>query len=96
MRVAFIASLALLLPGCNNACQDICLEMARFAERNCGITVPDDEVDACIEAQAGEASKDDRQACREFGNQSSIEEEWGCEELESYFSGPQDDTDVAS
>jgi hypothetical protein len=60
--------------------------MARFAEDECGFTVSEAEVDECIDSQRGDASSGDRVACREFGNERSIEEEWGCEELEGYFS----------
>ena len=72
------------LAGCHNACQDICVEMARYAEDECGYTIPDADVDACIEAQK-ESTPEDRQACRQNGNAGTIETEWGCDELENYF-----------
>lgn len=82
MRTLLI--LTLTLAGCQNSCQQICSRMAEFAE-DCGHTVPGDQVKACIEAQAGSASADDRQTCRAFGSLSSIETEWTCEDVAVYF-----------
>jgi hypothetical protein len=86
VRIALFTSIALLpLGACRNSCQQVCVEMAKYAEDECGLTVPDEQIDACIDAQAGDASRDNRGVCRDYGNPSSIEQEWGCEELADYF-----------
>ena len=83
MRLALLA-LTLALPACQNSCQAICGRMARFAE-DCGQTVPQDQVRACIDAQSGSASSEDRQTCRSFGSLSNIESEWTCDDIAVYF-----------
>lgn len=75
----------LLLTSCHNACQDICYEMRDYAENKCGMVVDDGDLDACLQQEAGSASRDDRQACRQYNSQHHIEEEWGCDELQAYF-----------
>ncbi|TNE84539.1 MAG: hypothetical protein EP330_29055 [Deltaproteobacteria bacterium] len=80
-----------LLGGCQNSCQQICSRMARFAE-DCGHTVPQAQIQACIDAQAGAASADDRATCREFGSLSDIEAEWTCDDVAVYFARAVPDT----
>ena len=77
--------LASALSGCKNACQEICPRMASYA-RDCGFEVSDEEVSACVAAQAGAASRDDRATCREFGDRSTLREEFTCDDLEDYWS----------
>ncbi|MFT4623403.1 MAG: hypothetical protein ACI8PZ_002059 [Myxococcota bacterium] len=76
---------AIALGGCRNSCQMICVRMAKVAEDDCGFTVPDDQLSACIERQKGGESKDDRAACREFGDIGSIRNEWTCDQLGEYW-----------
>ena len=71
------------LTGCKNACQDICLEMAVYADE-CGNSVTDDEVDACLESQK-EISDATKDVCSEFGDSETIRVEWSCEELDQYW-----------
>lgn len=78
---AIIALFVVLAAGCHNPCQQLCVRMADYAEE-CGFTVPDSEVDACIEEQA---KPDDKQVCRDFGDAETIRDEWSCEELAAYF-----------
>ncbi len=59
--------------------------MADFADE-CGFTIPDSELDACIEEQADE-SGDDKRLCKDFGDAETIRNNWTCEELEEYW-GP--------
>jgi len=84
MRAALLI-VALSLPGCQNSCQQICGTMAAYA-RDCGHTVPEAQVKACREAQAGEASKDDREICRTAGDGSTLRDEWTCDDLAVYWS----------
>jgi hypothetical protein len=88
-RLAAVALVLALGTACHNACQDICDEMANYAEDKCGFTVGADQIAACVDAEAGKnLDRDDRQACRQFGNRRSIDAEWGCEELADYFDAP--------
>ena len=80
---------ALPMAGCQNSCQALCVRMAKFAEE-CGYTVPDEQVDACIESQKGSASSEDRAVCREFGSLPAIEQEWTCDDVSIYFDSPAD------
>lgn len=77
-----LAALALAaLGGCRNACQDLCVRMANYAEE-CGFTVPDAELDACLEEQA---DAEDRAVCRDFGSPQAIRDEWTCAEMGEYW-----------
>lgn len=75
----------LVLSGCHNACQDICVKMKNYAESECGLVVADDDLATCIDAQAGAASREQRAVCRDYNTQGDIADEWGCEELADYF-----------
>jgi hypothetical protein len=89
MRGAFvIAAVAAVLAGtgCKNSCQQICSRMADYATEDCGLTVSDAEIDACIEREGGSLEAEDKQACRDFGDPDVIRAQWTCEDLESYWS----------
>lgn len=75
----------LALAGCHNACQDICFKMQRYAESECGLVVDEGDLDACLDAQAGSNSRDQRAVCRDYNTERDIADEWGCEELQDYF-----------
>lgn len=88
MRVApFALVAALALTGCRNPCQDLCVQMKLYAEDTCGFTVPDAELDACISDQAI-VTAEEKDICRETGDQGSIENSWDCDALAVYFGGP--------
>lgn len=91
MRLILFASV--LLGGCQNSCQQVCSRMAKFAE-DCGHDVGGDQIQACIDGQAGTASAEDRQTCREFGSLSAIEEEWTCDDVGVYFARARPDTGI--
>ena len=58
--------------------------MKKFA-KDCGIEIDSSEMSDCISRQAGKASRDNRAACREFGDLDSIEEEWTCADIGEYW-----------
>jgi hypothetical protein len=76
----------LLGSGCNNSCQQICTTMKKYA-KDCGLNVDASEVSECVSRQAGKASRNDRAACRAFGDIDSIQEEWTCEDVAEYWGG---------
>ena len=81
--VVVVAALA-GLTACRNACQDICIDMAAVAQDQCGLTVYDDDIDLCIDAQK-DITGEERQACNEFGGEDKIAEEWTCDDIADYF-----------
>lgn len=82
LPVLALAALTLAaLGGCRNACQDICVRMADYAEE-CGFSVPDAELEACLDEQAG---ADDRAVCRDYGSAQAIRDEWTCAEMGEYW-----------
>ncbi len=86
MRAAVLALLtAVVLSGCNNSCQRLCVRMKTFAE-DCGHTVSDAELDACID-QEDAASSEDKDVCSEFGDLGSIQTRWDCEVAGDYWGG---------
>lgn len=81
-----IAIAAMGLSGCNNACQQVCVRMANYAE-DCGITVSDSEIKECIDENSS-AESDLRATCRQYGDASAIRQEWTCDELQEYWDDP--------
>ena len=69
--------------GCQNACQEVCGRMAKYAE-DCGFTVPDEDIDACIDEQA-DAEGELLKSCRQNGSAEDIRNNVTCEFLEDYF-----------
>lgn len=76
--------LPLLLSGCENSCQQICHRMAAYA-RDCGYEVSHADVAACVEAQAGQASANDRAVCRRLGGRADLRSQWTCDDVGAYF-----------
>jgi hypothetical protein len=58
--------------------------MADYA-RDCGFEVSQEEVSACVAAQAGAASREDRAVCRDAGDRATLRAEWTCEDLSDYW-----------
>lgn len=71
--------------GCRNACQQVCVTMASYAEE-CSQPVSDAEIDACIERQSVDLEKEDLQACRDFGDAEVVRAQWTCDDLARYWS----------
>ena len=91
MRLTFSAAVlpllllpAALLAGCNNTCQQLCVEMRDFALDECGYEFSEAEVDTCISEHAGSMlDKGEAGVCRD--GRGKIAEEWDCEEVAAYF-----------
>lgn len=75
-----VAGLA-LLSGCSNPCQQLCLEMASYAEE-CGLTVSSDEVKNCRESFT---NSDQAELCQTWNDPDQVREWWTCEDLEENF-----------
>jgi hypothetical protein len=84
LRAAGLVGLA-LAAGCRNACQEICVRMADYAEE-CELPVSDGEIDACLERHSANVEKEDLAACQDFGDGEVIRAQWSCEELGRYWS----------
>jgi hypothetical protein len=82
VRVGLVVA-ALAASGCQNACQEICGRMAKYAE-DCGITIPDEDIDTCRDEQA-EAESEELKSCRQNGSAEDIRNTWSCETLQEYF-----------
>lgn len=82
------AALAALFTGtgCRNSCQQICSRMADYATEDCGMSVSDGEIDACIQRMGDAPDRDDKKACRDFGDAEAIRTQWTCEEVARYWS----------
>ena len=81
-----IVALALGLAGCRNSCQDLCQEMADFAEEECGKEFPKDQVKECMETYHNrEIDEGDEAVCEDI--LPTLREEWTCEEIKPYFEG---------
>lgn len=85
MRLVGALTLLATLVACHNPCQDLCKEIAQYAE-DCGLTVPDGEPGACIDAtRRSELEDGDTQTCRE--NADFLRTEWTCDDVALYFDG---------
>lgn len=61
------------------------MNLATYAEE-CGFTVSDAELDACIAGQK-DAASEQKDACREYGDPAVIRNEWTCDDLAVYWDG---------
>jgi hypothetical protein len=59
--------------------------MADYATEDCGLTVADSEIDACVERQSAGLEREDAKACREFGDAETIRTQWSCDDLADYW-----------
>ena len=82
-----VAALALVggLTACSNACQDICKELAAYAEEcDSSVTVSDEQLATCkADFKRSETDKETRQHCAEFAD--NVRDEWTCDEALQYM-----------
>ena len=78
----FIIFATALLAGCQNECQQVCLDMAEYAETDCEKTFKDAQVDSCLEKYS-EATEKELETCATYGDK--ISEEWSCADIGEYF-----------
>lgn len=84
--MARLVPLVVLLGACNNPCQAVCVEMARYADE-CGLAVSKDSILLCKESQA-EATEAELESCAGWSDPNSLREWWTCEDLaENYADG---------
>lgn len=76
--------LVLLLLACNNQCQQICQELADYAQSDCGMTVSDTEVADC-ESSLQDLPDGRDAACAEVNDPEKIREWWTCDDLAENF-----------
>jgi hypothetical protein len=85
MRLASIVLLfGGLIQGCANPCQQICGRMASYAQEDCGYTVSDAELDACVDQQSSPESET-LSVCRDYGDLETIRRQWSCDDLDAYW-----------
>lgn len=73
----------LLLGGCNNPCQQLCVEMADYADE-CGLTVSADDIKTCQE-NFKSAEQADIQHCQTWNDPDQLREWWSCQDVEDNF-----------
>ena len=76
------------LGGCANHCQNLCENMADFAQSECDIKVPSSQIDDCV-AEFEDSSSNEEKAC-ESNSDIAIEDGWTCEMMATYFEGSGD------
>lgn len=77
--------LLLLAAGCNNPCQQLCTEMARYAEE-CDLTVDKNDILICQEDLArSDLAEGDLETCADWGDPDAIREWWTCEDLAAEY-----------
>ena len=73
-----------LLAGCANECQELCNNMADWAETECDKTFPKEQINDCLATYSNDNVSETQLAdCGEYNER--IDEEWTCDELDSYF-----------
>jgi hypothetical protein len=81
-RLALLIAGISLVAGCENSCQNLCVQMADYSA-DCGRVVSDSELQTCINEQSSAAS-DELQACRDFGLPDVVRRQWTCDDLNLY------------
>ena len=84
-----LAALSIGAVGCQNSCQKLCADMAKFAE-DCGFDDWEKEdIAQCRDDFAGknlDNPKNERDYCSTVGD--ALDEEWECDDLAVYFDNP--------
>ena len=77
------APLLILLPACSNPCQELCSELADYAEE-CGISVSGDQISQCEDDHSNDLLRPgEAETCDEyFGD---VRDEWTCDDISNYF-----------
>jgi hypothetical protein len=70
------------LAGCENSCQNLCEQMAAFADE-CGAPVGAGELETCID-DFSDASGEQLDACADFGSPDVVRRQWTCDDLTLY------------
>jgi hypothetical protein len=84
LSLSILALCSLGLSGCGNACQDLCTEMAAFAEDSCGLTWSKDQIKTCqADHKRSETTSEGRSVCAD--ELEGLEDEWSCTDLDAYF-----------
>ena len=82
--ITFILISSLSITGCRNDCQQLCAEMADFAEEQCGRTWATTDIRTCMQNNSNRATNDVRRdACAD--NIETLREEWTCDDIDKYF-----------
>jgi hypothetical protein len=71
-----------LMAGCRNPCQKLCLDIRDYAEDECGITVPEEQVKTCLKTQR-QVEREQARSCQDV--LPSLQDEWECDDIEVYF-----------
>jgi hypothetical protein len=72
----------IVLSGCDNSCQNLCVQMADFSEE-CEAPVGAAELEACIDDFA-DATSEDLAICRDYGSGDVVRRQWTCDDLTLY------------
>lgn len=77
--------LFLAAAGCGNPCQQLCVEMARYAEE-CELEVDKNDILVCRdELGRGALTDAELQTCADWGDPDAIREWWTCEDLAAEY-----------
>ena len=78
-----VLPLLILVVGCRNECQELCLDMAALADE-CGQSWSEEQVDSCLEEYSTRnQEKTDLEVCE--AERPYLQDEWNCDWLEEYF-----------
>jgi hypothetical protein len=73
-----------VLSGCKNDCQQLCQELAAYADEECGLTWTEEEIRECMaNHKRSETTEQERLVCE--ANIDGLREEWTCDDLQDYF-----------
>jgi hypothetical protein len=82
MRV--VGWLVIALACGKGPCDKLCVNLSTYAEE-CGFSVPDADLDACMSAW-DDATSDEKKVCRDYGDPETLRVEWTCDDLQAYWS----------
>ncbi len=76
-----LIAISLLIGGCQNACQQLCSDMASYAEDECNTSFSKSELKSCQKKYA-DADDETLTACEQHGPK--LKEEWDCKKVKEY------------
>lgn len=87
-----LLALGLFATGCANECQQLCDELADYAEEECTLEWTSEQIKDCKSGQANRNLADPKTAREVCGDAlPTVRDEWTCDDLEDYFDKTADD-----
>jgi len=85
MRLALAVLALVALTACRNSCQQLCRDLSDYAQDDCGLTVPDGQLQTCIDEHDRKSLEENETESCQLAAETEFEDEWSCDEAASFL-----------